>query len=378
MGRHPTGIDRVCLAYLEHFRSEAQAVLQHRRMRRILDRKASAALFGLLADPSSGIRRELIAAALRFGACRGTSGRGRIYLNVGHTGLNDEGFRKWVRQGDVRPVYLVHDLIPITHPEYCRAGESQKHRERIRTVLGTGTGVIGNSQATLDDLQHFARHEGLPLPPSVAAPLGSDFRPSVHRTISASERPTFVTLGTIEARKNHIVLLHIWQRLVHRFGPGAPRLVIIGQRGWEANPVFAILDRDEALRGHVLELNDCSDQDISLHLGSARALLFPSLAEGYGLPLIEGLGAGLPVIASDLPVFREIAGDFPVYLPPTDEAAWEAAVIEYARPDSEARRAQLRRIERFSMPDWPSHFRTVEQWLAMLPGHSATEPVRTR
>jgi glycosyltransferase involved in cell wall biosynthesis len=351
--------------------------VQHKRARRILDRKASDNLFRLLADPRPRIRRDLIAAALRLGARRGTSGNGRLYLNVGHTGLNDEGFRDWVRRNDVRPVYLVHDLIPITNPEYCRAGEARKHRERMRTVLETGAGVIGNSRATVDDLERHARDEGLPMPPSVAALLGSDLLPAGQRK-GDHERPIFVTLGTIEARKNHILLLRIWQRLVKRLGPASPRLIIIGQRGWEAEPVFNILDSDESLRGHVQELNGCTDPEIAAHLSTARALLFPSLAEGYGLPLIEALGAGVPAIASDLPVFRELAGELPYYLAPTDEPAWEAAIVDYARQGSESRKAQVRRIERFSMPDWPSHFRTVEEWLATLPAHATGAPAMRR
>ena len=373
IGRYPTGIDRVCLAYLRHFEGQAQAVIQHRRMRRILGRKASAALFALLADPRPRIRLGLIASALCFGPGRSAAGRGRIYLNVGHTGLNEEGFRKWVRKSDVRPVYLIHDLIPITNPEYCRAGEGRKHRERMRTVLDNAAGLIGNSQATLDAFERFARDEGKPMPPSVPALLGTDLLPAATAT-GGNGPPTFITLGTIEARKNHILLLRVWQRLVRELGSRAPRLSIVGQRGWEAEPVFEILDRDSSLRGHVEELNGCSDRDIAQHLGSARALLFPSLAEGYGLPMIEALGAGVPVIASDLPVFREIAEDIPDYLDPGDESRWEAAIMDYAADGSRARAAQLRRIERFSMPGWPHHFEVVERWLATIPARVSSDP----
>jgi glycosyltransferase involved in cell wall biosynthesis len=186
------------------------------------------------------------------------------------------------------------------------------------------------------------------------------------RQLPAPDRPTFVTLSTIEARKNHLMLLQLWSRLIDRMGGGAPRLLIIGQRGWEADRVFELLDHDEKLRGHVIELNRCSDQELAAHLASARALLFPSLAEGYGLPLIEALALGTPVIASNLPVFREIGGDIPEYLDPLDNTGWEKAILDYLPPESATREAQVQRMGGFQPPSWSGHFKIVERWLRSL------------
>ena len=232
----------MCLAYVQQYKGHSQAVIQHPRMRRILDLEFSAALFDLLAMPTN-FRRGLISSALRPGLLRSWGGKGRFYLNVGHTGLNDAGFRTWVRKTNVRPLYLVHDLIPITHPEYCRAGESAKHRERMLTVLDSAVGVIGNSQSTLHELRYFAEAQGRSFPAALSALLGSDVLPASVRFSSRPERPTFVILGTIEARKNHLMLLQVWRRLVLRLGTGAPRLLVIGQRGWECEQVLDLLDR---------------------------------------------------------------------------------------------------------------------------------------
>lgn len=364
-GRLPTGIDRVCLAYLRHFGSRAQAVVQHRYLRRVLGRDASRELFALLEGPSAQFRAKLPLGSLRHLSGLNAGGNGRLYLNIGHTGLDSPGFRAWAKRTAVRPIYLIHDLIPVTHPQFCRAGEADRHRERIRTVLDTAAGVIGNSQATLDELTAFAEDEALPVPPAQAAWLGVDSLPRPQQIITPS-RPTFVVVGTIEARKNHLMLLRIWSRLVDRFGSAAPRLLIIGQRGWEAEPVFEILDHSEKLRGHVIELNRCPDEELAEHLASSRALLFPSLAEGYGLPIIEALKAENPVIASDLPVFREIAAEIPTYLDPLDEAAWETAILDYSKPDSSTRSAQMERMRGYRAPTWEKHFAEVEHWLASL------------
>jgi glycosyltransferase involved in cell wall biosynthesis len=232
-------------------------------------------------------------------------------------------------------------------------------------VLTTAAGVIANSQATLDALGDFARHEGLSNPPGLVAWLGTDPMP-LPRPTAQAERPVFVTVGTIEARKNHALLLDIWSRLIERMGDMAPRLLIIGQRGWEADHVFARLDNDAKLRGHVTEIGSCTDEELARHLTSARALLFPSFVEGYGLPLVEALELGVTVIASDLPVFREIGGNIPVYLDPRDARAWEAAILDYADPNSAARAAQLQRMRGYRAPSWQEHFDKVEAWLSSL------------
>lgn len=360
-GRHPTGIDRVCLAYLRHYKRNAQAVVQHSRARRILDSEASAMLFDLLEEPDN-FRRRIIDQVLRYGFRKSCVGRGRIYLNIGHTGLNDPGLRAWLSETAVRPVYFVHDLIPITHPEFCRNGEREKHLARMRTVLDTAVGVIGNSQATLRDLSGFARSEGTSSPRAIAALLGSDVLPPP-RPLPEPKQPTFVVLGTIEARKNHLMLLQIWSRIVRNLGPDAPRLLVLGQRGWECEQVFDLLDRSELLRSAVTEINACDDATLASHLSHARALLFPSLVEGYGLPLVEALQSCTPVLASNLAVFKEIAGDVPDYLDPLDGPAWERAILEYSKHASATRALQITKIATFQPPTWRGHFAIIESWL---------------
>ena len=366
MGRHPTGIDRVCLAYLQHFGERSQAVVHHPRYRRILGRKESADLFTLLSEPRTGIRRGVVKSILRSAARRKLAGKNRLYLNIGHTGLNDPGFASWVRGANVRPIYFVHDLIPITHPGYCREGEKSRHVARMRTILTTGAGVIGNSQATLEDLAEFGRANHLPSPPSLAAWLGTTERLSPSSSAVTPGRPTFVVLGTIEARKNHLMLLKIWERLIQKVGNKAPRLLIIGQRGWECEEVFDLLDNSALLSKAVVEISNCSDEALGRHLASARALLFPSLIEGYGLPLIEALRAGTPVIASDLPVFREIGQGVPDFLDSLDGAAWEQAILDYAQQGSQARQNQLKRLGDYRAPTWENHFCKVDAWTEKL------------
>jgi glycosyltransferase involved in cell wall biosynthesis len=127
-----------------------------------------------------------------------------------------------------------------------------------------------------------------------------------------------------------------------------------------------LLERSAILQGAVTEMSRCDDQTLAAHLATTRALLFPSLVEGYGLPVVEALRAGAPVIASDLPVFREIAGDVPDYLDPLDGPAWERAINSYAQENSPARDAQLTRLKGYQAPTWANHFASVDSWLSSL------------
>ena len=374
-GVRATGIDRICDAWLEHFAPRSQAVIIMKQRQVILPMAASQALFAaLLAPVQSGasedprtFRKALVKLAVRWGftLLRRYDGKGRFWLNAGHTGLHIPALADWCARAQVRPIYLVHDLIPITHPQFCREGEDAKHRARMDMVLQTGAGVVGNSQHTLDTLAAYAQDTGRAMPPAVVAWPGCASLQTAAASSPAQSGTgpaSFVILGTIEGRKNHALLLSVWQKMVARMGDDCPQLVIIGRRGWQADDVFALLDKGD-FRGKVIEAGAVDDARLAQLLGQARALLFPSFAEGFGIPLVEALAAGIPVIASDLDVFREIAGDIPELLPPDDEAAWIAALSDYAAASSPRRDAQLARLSRFAIPDWPAHFEQVNAFL---------------
>lgn len=374
-GTRATGIDRICMAWLEHYAERAQAVVIHRTGEAILPRSTSRALFKLLVS-SQDRRRDTVRfhaalAALtitRSGHLRDRlDGYGRFWLNPGHTGLDSQRVAEWVRRRKLRLIPLVHDLIPITHPQYCRSGEDERHRHRMRTVLDLASGVIANSAHTLQALRSFATSEERPLPPSVVAWPGTPMLPSLPP--QEEVKPTFVVLGTIEGRKNHGFLLSVWRRLMQLMRPDlVPQLVIVGRRGWQANDVFARLDSGE-FGETVRELGPLDDRHLAGVLGSARALLFPSQAEGYGIPLAEALAAGVPVIASDLPVFREIGQGVPELLPLNNPEIWASAIAEYAQKPSGRRAEQLFRLRSFEAPNWREHFSRIDQFLDSLDRH---------
>lgn len=364
--RRPTGIDRVVLKYLEHFGARSRAVVQFKGRMFVLSPSASDRLFAIFLEPGSAPRGRLLRAVATalLSARRSPPLQGMIYLNVGHTGLDSPALKRWISAHQVNAVYLIHDLIPITHPQFCRDGEAERHSARIENALASAAGVIANSQATLDELASFASTRRLSMPPSTAAWISGG--EVVESQPLALERPHFVALGTIEGRKNHILLLCIWKQLIEEYGADAPILLVLGQRGWKAEAAEAMLRHSE-LRDHVRELGGCNDEEISGWLKGARALLMPSFAEGFGLPIVEAFAHGTPVIAGDLPVYREIVGDIPTYLDPNDFESWKGAIEAFAA-ESPDRARQKQLLRSYRAPQWHEHFAKVEQWLNGLRG----------
>ncbi|HEY3912252.1 MAG TPA: glycosyltransferase family 1 protein [Stellaceae bacterium] len=400
----PTGIDRVELAYAQHLiASDAPlsfAASDAAGRLGLLPRQAAGRYIAALAagwrgdgaSPSPGLRQKQLALRLRLGlfvggrhALRSRLGAGAeppVYLLVSHYRL--ESRRALARLkgcGGTRLVCLVHDLIPIEFPEYAKPGQDRRHRQRIETAAALGDAIIAGSSAVGDAFRPYLKRAGR-APPVLVAPFGWQLPASApgarpDRAENCAP-PYFVCVGTIEARKNHLLLLNLWRRLAAELGPSAPRLVLAGQRGWLTQNVIDMLERCPALRGLVIERNTLPDAEMARLLCGARALLLPSFAEGFGFPVIEALALGVPVLCSDLSALRETGGAVPDYLDPLDGSGWRAAILDYAAPQSPRREAQLRRLTGWRPARWEDHFAAVRRLLAQLTGSVGAGPPAER
>jgi glycosyltransferase involved in cell wall biosynthesis len=203
--------------------------------------------------------------------------------------------------------------------------------------------------------------------PILVAPLAPDpIFSAPEAPLPAGGLPYFLLCGTIEPRKNHLLILHVWRDLVDRRGDGAPKLVLVGKRGWENEQIRDLLDRSPRLRRHVVEVSGLPTPSLKRLMLGAFALLMPSFGEGYGLPVVEALAVGLPVIASDIPVFREIGDGRLTLIDPTDGPRWREAICEFAEESSGVRAQALANLAGCRVPTWPEIFETVETFLADL------------
>jgi glycosyltransferase involved in cell wall biosynthesis len=369
-GRRPTGVDRVCLAYVRHFHHRAQAMVIWGGVALGLSPSASGAIFDLLAGWEDGER------TISLGSTLGVLLKwplrpvpaGSWVLNMGHSGLDQRSYRGWLRRKNIRLLVMVHDLIPITHPQFCQAGAAKRHARRMGLILGQAEGIVSNSRHTAQMLDDHARQAGAAVPPVAVIPLGAKkYRNACADAPGAAAGPYFVMVGTLEPRKNHAFVLHLWQRMLDEWSAAdIPHLLVIGQIGWMCGGVVHQLRTDERLKQVVHLITDCDDARLGHYVRHAQAMLFPSHAEGYGLPLLEAMDLGVPVLASPLPAFHEMAGMVPDYLDLGDEDAWLEAILDYAQPASVRREAQLRRLRGFSAPRWADHFTEFENFVSRL------------
>lgn len=283
----------------------------------------------------------------------------RVYLQASPHHLEDGKLVRSILQTErARFVNLVHDVIPLAYPEFARANGAALHARRIRTIDRFADGIVANSQATLDALQSHLTPSSMR--PTRVAHLGCEWGEPVPMIDGEdSDRPYFLCIGTIEPRKNHLLLLNVWRRMAESMGDAAPRLILVGRRGWENENVIDLLERSVALRGHVVEQPDVDDRQLTRLLGGARAVLLPSFAEGYGMPVAEALAAGVPVICSDIDALREAGGDMPDYLDPLDGIGWLRTILDYANPESAMRAAQCERMRGWSPMSWARHMDIV-------------------
>jgi glycosyltransferase involved in cell wall biosynthesis len=162
------------------------------------------------------------------------------------------------------------------------------------------------------------------------------------------------------------LLLDVWQRLIVEFGEATPRLELIGRWGVASDSVRRRFIEDPHLARFVSVHTACSDDEIAQHLKQSLALLAPSRAEGFGLPVVEALKLGVPVIASDLPSFREGGSDIPTYLAPDAVDDWHSTISSFVH-DGPERRRQLAALPHYRAPTWDDHFIEVDRWLRNLP-----------
>lgn len=222
-------------------------------------------------------------------------------------------------------VVTVHDAVPWTYPETLTPRGVRWHRAMVERAVRTADLVVVPTQAVADALgRHLALHDVLVVGEGVSADLA--LPADADRRAAAMELPEryLLTVATLEPRKGLRELVAALDAV-----PGLP-LLCVGQSGWGAVEAFA--ERDD-----VHHLGRVPDADLAVLLHRATALVVPSYDEGFGLPLLEGLAAGTPVLTSDAAALVEVAGGAALSVPLRHLADGLRQVVR-----DEALRARLR------------------------------------
>lgn len=226
-------------------------------------------------------------------------------------------YRVWTavrlaKRKGARVVAVMYDLIPLRHPEFCPKLTVLAFRRWIKALLENSDVVICISEATEIDLRKYIREVHVVSPVIGHFRLGADpvrkLSEGVARPVldmfTVGSGPCFGAVGSFEPKKNYMFLVSVFERLWCK-GLNV-RLVIAGRPAPECLADINRVQKHPEYGNRLMILLDASDWEINLIYSRCRALVFPSLAEGFGLPLVEARALGCPVIASDLPVFVEL------------------------------------------------------------------------
>ncbi|MBL4806082.1 MAG: glycosyltransferase family 4 protein [Rhodobacteraceae bacterium] len=279
---------------------------------------------------------------------------GFSYINVGHSNRQETLWKALRAAGASRMTAMVHDVIPLDFPQFCREDTLERFKTDLINTATYCDCLVFNSTDTANRVRFWLQKWKIQCE-GITVLLGVDPLPTPPKP-RQSDHPYFVILGTIEPRKNHVLLLDIWKEMANTLHAGqVPHLHIVGRRGWNNRVVFDQLDNAPVMGKCIFEHNNMDDTELANLLSGARALLFPSFAEGFGYPLVEALQKNISAICSNLPCFREIAGDLPEYFEPVDQKGWENAILEKC---SRTKATDIAKIPSF--PSWHDHFLEID------------------
>lgn len=264
------------------------------------------------------------------------------------------------REVGTRVGVVQYDFIPHTHPELVPKRLPATYRSWMKNTLTRADFVAAISESVASEAREELRRMGRQ--PDRAAPLVQAFRlgadvkppakagavrPELQAFLAASPVQPYLTVGTIEPRKNQTILPAVFEE-VWRQVPDA-RLLVAGFVGWKGDELIRRLHSHPRYGTHLMHFGDLSDAELLHAYGHARALIFPSRAEGYGLPIVESLSHGMRVFASDIPAHREVGGPWCVYFAPGDVAGLAKQIVRWERdgvfPAAQAEGA-------FASPTW--------------------------
>ncbi|MBT3176479.1 MAG: glycosyltransferase family 4 protein [Desulfobacula sp.] len=218
------------------------------------------------------------------------------------------------KKSGAKIIVLLHDIFPFTHSEFVEERHLANFKKKFPKIIKSANGFICNSEFTLSEItNHLNKHyKDFKQLPSDFFHLGCNFdSKSVTHNVSSKKKNAYLMVGTIEPRKNHDFVLDVFEKYWSQGGTG--QLCIVGKIGWDCELTMTRILKSAYYNKCLFFFNRVSDSDLGNFYSSCKSLIFASIVEGFGLPIVEAMAYNKIVFASNIPVFKEISKKYPFY-----------------------------------------------------------------
>lgn len=294
-------------------------------------------------------------------------------------------FYKTRKNQQIKIITCCYDLIPVFYPQYCVGNVASLFMGYFIDLAEASDVILCISQQSQTDLNTLLHRVGAATPQTLVFPLGDNVPASTEAPLSESvssviQQPFILFVSTIERRKNHEVLYRAYHLLCKQGKTGLPKLVFVGMQGWGVNDLMQDIQLDPVTADHICMLNQVTDSELAALYQSALFCVFPSLYEGWGLPVGEALAMGKAVIASSRGSLPEVGGELVTYLDPWDPNAWAQEIYRMST-DHDYRQQLEATIKRdYHARTWTDGARKISQAIEqlMIAGPQSKQPTEQR
>ncbi|MGH8809350.1 MAG: glycosyltransferase family 4 protein, partial [Noviherbaspirillum sp.] len=252
---------------------------------------------------------------------------------------------------------VAYDIIPVLFPHFYSEGADQFFAHYFSNMAWIADHIFCISECTRKDLKKLLVELGTPVPEMSVVRLGDvlpEIRDQHHsEQVKQVAKERFILMvSTIEIRKNHHILYKAYVRLLEQGYTDLPTLVFVGMPGWRVDDFMFTIRQDKRVSNKIVVLNRVTDADLALLYQSCAFTVYPSLYEGWGLPVAESLAYGKFCLTSNTGSIPEIAGDLLHYIDPWDVVGWAENIKKYAA-DTQALEHKLQEIgQRYKTTSW--------------------------
>lgn len=276
-----------------------------------------------------------------------------LYINTSHTLTAQEELLRLSTRANFKSIFFIHDLIPASYPHFVRDNDEITFRNKMLVIFSCASIVITNSNYTKNEINNFCKENNISFPEIIIANIGCET--IFHKATDIDRKNYFIYVSTLEPRKNHLLLIHVWELLAKKYQEQTPILIFIGKKGWNIDWLESYINKNPIARKYIKRIESVKDSLLAKLMQECLATLNPSHVEGWGMPAVESMAAQKITLCSDIPAYREATQGKAIYLHPDDTFSWFKTISQII--DKKIQQANIN----IKIPSWQDHFLIINK-----------------